>query len=329
MQLSKNEGAKMPAQRFHLMGFSLFFLLVPAATLPRAGQLAFPTAEGFGKYVVGGRGGKVYEVTNLKDGGPGSLRAAVSASGPRTVVFRVSGTIDLKSDLKIRNPYITIAGQTAPGDGICLKGYTFVIGSTQIIVRYIRVRLGPESSGAKAKDAIKSSGEVNHVILDHISASWSVDEVLSIYNNNHTTIQWCMITEALNSAGHEKNMDHGFGGIWGGKTPTVSSHHNLFAHNSSRNPRPQGSLDHRNNVIYNWKINSLYGGESHTSAISKLNVVANYYKPGPATPTGNLHHRIAQLNAGDWYITGNYVYGYPEITADTGRAGCREAREPN
>ena len=161
--------------------------------------LAFPTAEGYGKHTVGGRGGAVYEVTNLNDSGEGSLRAAVDAKGPRTVIFRVSGTIDLKSDIKIKNPNITIAGQTAPGDGICLRGYPLSIGADEVIIRYIRVRFGDESE--KDADAI-SSRCVKNLILDHVSASWSVDEVMSIYHCENVTVQWCMITESMFDSNH-------------------------------------------------------------------------------------------------------------------------------
>ena len=155
-------------------------------------QLAFPGAEGYGKYTVGGRGGKVYEVTNLNDAGEGSLRAAVGAKGPRTVVFRVSGTIDLKRNLDISNPYITIAGQTAPGDGITLKG-TLGVNANNVIIRYMRVRA--EGRG----DAISGRYKKN-IIIDHVSASWSSDEVLTIYHCENVTIQWSMATEACSGS---------------------------------------------------------------------------------------------------------------------------------
>lgn len=244
----------------------------------KGGVLAFPTAEGYGKYTIGGRGGKVYEVTNLNDSGEGSLRAAIEAKGPRTVVFRVSGTIDLKSALNIRNPYITIAGQTAPGDGICIKRYPLNISADEVIIRYIRIRLGDEST--RSDDAISARYRKN-IILDHISASWSIDETMSIYHCENVTIQWCMITESLSQSNHTKGS-HGFGGIWGSNYSTY--HHNLLAHHSSRNPRwasGGGFNDYRNNVLYNWGYNSSYGGEKHQVGNPKfsditVNFVNNY-----------------------------------------------------
>ena len=284
------------------------------------GVLAFPTAEGYGKYTIGGRGGKVYEVTNLNDSGEGSLRAAIEAKGPRTVVFRVSGTIDLKSALNIRNPYITIAGQTAPGDGICIKRYPLNISADEVIIRYIRIRLGDESK--RSDDAISARYRKN-IILDHISASWSVDETMSIYHCENVTIQWCMITESLSQSNHTKGS-HGFGGIWGSNYSTY--HHNLLAHHSSRNPRwasGGGFNDYRNNVLYNWGYNSCYGGfgtENETYNSAYFNVVANYYKPGPATEPGKVSYRIANPSIADqkgdklglWYIADNYIEGASE-----------------
>lgn len=286
-------------------------------------QLAFPTAEGYGKYTIGGRGGKVFEVTNLNDSGEGSLRAAVEAEGPRTVVFRVSGTIELQRALRIRHPYLTIAGQTAPGDGICLRGYPLSIDADEVIIRYLRVRLGDETG--TESDAISSRFHRN-IILDHVSASWSVDETMSIYHCENITVQWCMITESLFASTHVKGP-HGFGGIWGSNYSTY--HHNLIAHHSSRNPRfcgGAGYTDYRNNVIYNWGYNSCYGGGGNEKKdpryqFTEINMVGNYYKPGPATDPGQVSHRIANPSWSDgihglWYIADNYMEGDDAVTAD-------------
>lgn len=292
--------------------------------------IAFPTAEGYGKYTVGGRGGTVYEVTNLNDNGPGSLREGIEARGPRTIVFRVSGTIELESPLAIRNPYITIAGQTAPGDGICIKKYPLSINTNEVIIRYIRVRLGDEGG---EYDAISSRGTKN-IILDHVSASWSVDETMSIYNCKNVTIQWCMITESLFQSRHVKG-NHGFGGIWGSDNSTY--HHNLIADHASRNPRwasGGGRNDYRNNVIYNWGYNSSYGGEAYgdeNNTTFTINFVNNYYKPGPATGTGAMMYRIANPSNrddddfGQWYVNGNVVEGYDNISADNWAGGVQPA----
>jgi len=288
-------------------------------------QLAFPTAEGYGKYTVGGRGGVVYEVTNLNDSGQGSLRAAIEASGPRTVVFRVSGTITLNSPLRIKNPYITIAGQTAPGDGISIRRHPINIDADHVIIRYLRVRLGDESG--EDYDAI-SSRYCKHLIVDHVSASWSVDECVSIYHCDSITVQWCIISESMFNSNHVKGA-HGFGGIWGSNYGTY--HHNLLAHHSSRNPRMAsgcGNTDYRNNVIYNWGFESTYGAESQQRGNDKfnfanINVVANYYKPGPATLPGKMSHQIAapwsrngDSDYGKWYIADNVMVGSEEVTKD-------------
>lgn len=295
-------------------------------------QLAFPTAEGYGKYTKGGRGGIVYEVTNLNDSGEGSLRAGVEASEPRTVVFRVSGNIELESPIMIENPYITIAGQTAPGDGICIKNHQLSIDADQVIIRYIRVRLGDESG--KDYDAI-GSRFTRHIILDHISASWSVDECVSIYHCDSITVQWCIISESMSQSNHVKGT-HGFGGIWGSNYGTY--HHNLLAHHSSRNPRMAsgtGYTDYRNNVIYNWGYNSCYGGEAFQKGsekfnFSEINMVANYYKPGPATEPGKVSFRIANPSFrneiddfGKWYIANNVVEGNREVSADNWNGGVQ------
>ena len=280
---------------------------------------AFPGAEGAGAHTVGGRGGRVIQVTNLDDSGPGSLRAAVEAAGPRTVVFRVAGTIRLQSQLKIKEPYITIAGQTAPGGGIALRDYQLSIDADQVILRFLRVRLG--DTAGREMDAIGSRYHKN-IIIDHCSASWSVDECVSVYRSKDVTVQWCLISESLRESVHGKGA-HGFGGIWGGQR--VSYHHNLLAHHSSRNPRIAGGnpavqwVDLRNNVIYNWGYNSVYGGEGDV----RINLVNNVFKPGPATRE-KVRTRLANPYKDDegpqglerWWIADNLVVGAPDVTAD-------------
>jgi hypothetical protein len=265
--------------------------------------------------------GSVIEVTNLNDSGSGSLRAAVQASGARTVVFRVSGTIALNSRLEIDNDNITIAGQTAPGDGICIRNRQVTVKANNVIIRYLRFRLGDELG--VEEDALHGRYYQN-IIIDHCSASWSVDECVTFYDNTNLTIQWCLISESLHYSVHSKGA-HGYGGIWGGMG--ASFHHNMLAHHYSRNPRFNGSryhgvpeaeiVDHRNNVIYNWGGNSAYAGEE-----GNQNLIANYYKYGPASKAKN---RIVQpyLPYGSWYIDANYVYGYPEITADNWAGGVQ------
>jgi hypothetical protein len=281
-------------------------------------QIAFPGAEGYGKFATGGRGGKVYEVTTLNSSGPGSLGEAIGVSGPRTIVFRVSGTIE--GNFNIRNDNITIAGQTAPPDGICIKG-NLGVSANNVIIRYIRVRANP----AVETDAIGGRYHKN-IILDHVSASWSSDEVMSLYHNENITIQWCMITEACAKG----DTGHRFGGIWGNQYGTY--HHNLIADNDSRNPRWAsgcGFNDYRNNVLYNWGYQSSYGGEARQRGdrrnppieFSTINIVANYYKPGPATRNA-VRRRIAEPSArssndkGSWYVADNVVEGYPAVTAN-------------
>jgi pectate lyase len=302
-------------------------------TLPELGHLpSFPGAEGHGSKTRGGRGGKVIPVTNLNDSGPGSLRAAVEAEGPRIVVFRVSGTIDLKSKLRISNPYITIAGQTAPGDGIAIKRYPLSIDADEVILRYLRIRLGDETGNDE--DALSGRYRKN-IVIDHVSASWSIDETLSIYHCENVTVQWCLISESLYDSGHVKG-NHGFGGIWGSDYSTY--HHNLLAHHSSRNPRfasGAGYTDYRNNVIYNWGFNSAYGGENQQVGNPKfdfttINMVANYYKPGPATGSDAVRRRIVSPSSRDgandfgrWYVAENYMHGDPEVTADNWTGGVQ------
>ncbi|MBI2423546.1 MAG: pectate lyase [Candidatus Hydrogenedentes bacterium] len=282
---------------------------------------AFPGAEGFGKYTLGGRGGRVIEVTNLDDDGPGSLRAACEAEGPRVVVFRVSGTIPLESELEIEKPYITIAGQTAPGDGICLKNYQLGFETQDLIVRYLRVRPGDERG--KEQDAF--GGEGDHLMIDHCSVSWGVDETLSINKGSNFTVQWCMVTESLYHSLHKKG-NHGYGGLWGG--PGGSFHHNILAHHSSRNPRASGNeasglLDVRNNVIYNWGFNSAYGGE-----MWPRNWINNYYKYGPATDEEVRRRIFLQKDPrGKMYCDGNYIWEFPKVTQDNWGRGVDFAED--
>lgn len=290
-----------------------------------AQQLAFPGAEGFGKYTTGGRGGRVMVVTNLNDSGPGSLREAVESRGPRTVVFAVDGDIHLETPLRIKNDSITIAGQSAPGDGICLTDCALVVDASNAIVRYLRVRVGDKY--ASDTDGIGGGryGQKN-VILDHLSVSWSIDECLSIYKTENLTVQWCLVTHSLRNSKHTKGS-HGFGGIWGGLKATF--HHNLLANHSSRNPRFSSvegtrSVDHRNNVIYNWGFKSAYGGGRH----GEINIVGNYYKAGPGTKDPRRIFDVSDDGTGRYYIAGNCVEGHDDVTRDNrlGVGGKRPAQ---
>jgi pectate lyase len=277
---------------------------------------AFPGAEGFGSTTPGGRGGRVMFVTNLDDAGPGSFRAACDAVGPRVVVFRVSGLITLATPIVIKNPYITIAGQTAPGDGICLRNYTFVIATHDVVVRYLRSRLG-DLSGQEADSITLASGAEN-VILDHCSATWSIDEALSLAGNvSNVTVQWCLIAEGLNHSKHTKGA-HGYGSLSRANGP-VTWHHNLWAHNNSRNPRlgdnygrpPYPTFDVRNNVIYD------YGeiASGLTQGVLKVNYVANYIRPGPSSKAGTPI-RIGGPSDLSFYIRANVFEGNGALTAD-------------
>ena len=255
------------------------------------------------------------EVTTLDDSGPGSFRAACMAKGPRIVVFRLSGTIALESELKIENPFLTIAGQSAPGDGICIKNYQVNFDTQHLVVRYLRLRPGDE----KEKEQDGFAGEGDHIIIDHCSVSWGVDETLSITKSSNVTVQWCLVSESLTKSLHQKGA-HGYGGIWGG--PGGSFHHNILAHHSSRTPRASGNadsglLDCRNNLIYNWGFNSAYGGE-----MLPRNWINNYYKAGPAT-SDKVRHRIFQQQdpRGKMFASGNFVWGFPAISADNWNGG--------
>jgi len=294
--------------------------LLPGTSLHAAQPVrAFPTAEGFGAHAQGGRGGRVLFVTNLDDSGPGSLRAAIQAEGRRIVVFRTSGLIELKSGLRIRGPYITIAGQTAPGDGVCLKNFGFSVCTHDVIVRHLRFRPGDEPGPAyKAKgrdfapDAVSIGSPSRDVIFDHCSASWSIDECLSISGEGITnvTIQWCMITESLNDSFHPKGP-HGFGSLLR-TNGNVTFHHNIYAHHRSRSPRPgtygDGSilLDFRNNVIYDST------GYSAADPV-RMNYIANFIR----RPRGGVF-RVGGATT-QLYVHGNYLDGGGEANRDNWR----------
>ena len=305
--------------------------MVPLFATAQDDVPAFPGAEGFGRNVTGGRGGVVYHVTNLNDSGTGSLREALGKSSKRTIVFDVAGEIHLKSDLSISKGNVTIAGQTAPGDGITLCDYTVTVNADNVIMRFIRMRRGNAVDINDGADACWGRRHKN-IILDHCSFSWSIDEVASFYDNRNFTMQWCTIAESLTNAGHDKGA-HGYGGIWGGKG--ASFHHNLLAHLNNRVPRFNGAryewsgydtslygntmqaerVDFRNCVLYNWGTGGCYGGPGG----GYINMVNNYYKAGPGTKNKT---RVTQVsvsdasNGGDnpfpgyasrYYINGNYV----------------------
>lgn len=252
----------------------------------RPRHLAFPTAEGYGRFAIGGRGGRVIEVTNLDDSGPGSLRAAVEAEGPRTVVFNVSGLITLESKLVVKNPFLTIAGQTAPGRGVCIRKFNLgMMGANDVIIRHLRVRPGNLAGVTLDGMGMASS---DHCIIDHCSISWTQDEAFSSRGARNITLQRTLISEALNAAGHKKyppGTQHGYAASIGGNIG--SFHHNLLAHCAGRNwslaggidrvNRHIGALDLRNNVVFNWKSRATDGGAA------RVQFVNNYYKPGPAT----------------------------------------------
>ncbi len=297
---------------YHYLLLISCILLAVDGVMAQEKTPAFPGAEGFGRYVTGGRGGKVIHVTNLNNSGTGSLRWALNQTGTRTIVFDVSGTIHLTSALSVSNGNVTIAGQTAPGDGICVADYPFSIAANNVIVRYLRFRLGNNNvtlDGADGWDGLGAMDQKN-IIIDHCSVSWSIDECLSVYGCENTTVQWCLVTQSLKNAGHSKGA-HGYGGNWGGSG--ASFHHNLMAHHESREPRlgPRYTtqlderMDMRNNVFYNWGGNGCYGGEA-----MNVNIVNNYYKPGPRTMQISLtkRKRIASIGI----RTNSYIASYPD-----------------
>ncbi len=302
-----------------------------------AQQIAFPGAGGFGKYATGGRGGKVVAVTNFNDDGEGSFRNALEKfpGEPLTVIFKVSGIIELLTKIQIKRSNLTIAGQTAPGDGICLKNQSLILNGASskgnhgnIIIRFIRSRPGGTlKSGLYGFDM----ENCHDVIVDHCSFSWANEECAAMYDTKNTTVQWCIVSEGLYNAGHMKG-NRSYGGVWGGQY--ASYHHNLIAHLNNRAIRFNGArahdtialIDYRNNVIYNWgNTNAAYGGEVNiTGGVSQVNIVNNYYKPGPAAPAELkfVHASFQKENSkgtGQWFANGNIMGGDKSLTKKNNR----------
>lgn len=304
--------------------------------LPQASIPAFPGAYGGGMYSFGGRGGKVLVVNTLNDDGPGSFREACEAGGPRIVVFNIAGIIRLKDRLRIRAPYITIAGNTAPGDGVCIAGNTVELETHDVVIRYMRFRRG-ETDARDRNDSI-GGNPIGNVIIDHVSASWGLDENMSMYRHMYSppeggkdlklptvniTIQNSIFSEGLNT------YHHAFGSTIGGLNSTF--HHNLWACNTGRNPSVgmYGDFTFVNNVLYNYRHRTLDGGDHR----SFFNIINNYYKPGPGTPKAAVAYRILKPesersktvvdNFGRAYVAGNFVEGFPEISADNWKGGVQ------
>ncbi|MFD2163825.1 polysaccharide lyase family 1 protein [Paradesertivirga mongoliensis] len=304
--------------------------------LPQASIPAFPGAEGGGAFSFGGRGGKVYVVTSLADSGPGTLREAAEQGGARTIVFNVAGIIRLKSPLIIRAPYITIAGQTAPGDGVCVAGESIWINTHDVVIRYMRFRRG-ETNVGRRDDAI-GGNPIGNIMIDHVSASWGLDENMSMYRHMYNdstgkaeeklgtvnlTIQNSIFSEALDT------WNHAFGSTLGGENATFMR--NLWANNAGRNPSIgwNGLFNFANNVVFNWVHRSTDGGDYKAT----FNIINNYYKPGPLTPNTPLRYRILKPESGRSklpyvvfgraHVQGNIVEGNADVTADNWNGGIQ------
>lgn len=286
------------------------------------GLPVFPGAEGFGTQTTAGRGGKVIEVTSLADAGPGTLRSALDDPDPRIIVFRVAGTIELEESLPVNHPYVTVAGQTAPGDGICIKNAGLVITTHDVLIQHLRVRPGNEGAvEPDDNDAISilgQHGEVDgafNVVLDHLSASWGEDETVSTWYGAHDiTVSWSMISEALNRSRHRKET-HSAGLLIGDSSYRVSVHHTLLAHNDFRNPliSEGGTHDFVNNVIYNWGV--LPAEIADYDSNTFLNFVGNYFIPGPSTVSGPFEILFNEGNP-RIYVEGNLGPHRPDPTMD-------------
>ncbi len=308
--------------------------------LPQANIVAFPGAEGGGAYTFGGRGGKVYVVTSLADRGEGTLRWACEQGGARIIVFNVAGIIKLKSPIIIRAPYITIAGQTAPGDGVCIAGESVWINTHDVVVRYMRFRRG--ATDVARRDDGLGGNPVGNIMIDHVSASWGLDENMSIYRHVYDragakqekmatvniTIQNSIFSEALDT------YNHAFGSTIGGLNSTFAR--NLWANNIARNPSigMYGDFNFFNNVIFNWWNRSADGGDDR----SYFTFINNYYKPGPITPKGRpIEHRILKPEGsrqkgrhdiyGKVYASGNIVEGNDRVTKNNWDGGIQIGEE--
>jgi len=304
--------------------------------LPQAPIPAFPGAQGGGMYSFGGRGGKVYVVRNLNDRGPGSFREALEAGGPRMVVFNVAGIIRLKEKIRVRAPYITIDGSSAPGDGVCIAGDTVELETHDVIIRHMRFRRGSTWVGDR-NDSL-GGNPIGNIMIDHVSASWGLDENMSMYRHMYQpadggkelklptvniTIQNSIFSEALNT------YNHSFGSTIGGYNSTF--HHNLWACNTGRNPSVGMIYDFTfaNNVIFNWRHRTIDGGDHR----SFYNIINNYFKPGPATPDGPIRYRLLKPESrrarpfvddyGKAYVAGNVVEGNSRVTADNWDGGVQ------
>ena len=311
--------------------------------LPQSTRLAFPGAEGGGAHVFGGQGGKVYVVKSLADSGPGTLREALEQGGARIIVFNVAGIIKLQSPIIIRAPYVTIAGQTAPGDGICVAGESIWINTHDVVVRYLRFRRG--ATDVARRDDGLGGNPVGNIIIDHVSASWGLDENMSIYRHVYhnpetgkadklptvnVTIQNSIFSEGLDT------YNHAFGSTIGGLNSLFTR--NLWANNIARNPSVgmYGDFNFANNVVFNWWNRSADGGDNH----SEYNFVNNYYKPGPITPADQpIAYRILKPESGrdkdqknlfgKAYVAGNVVDGNPKVTQDNWAGGVQVEDQPD
>lgn len=308
--------------------------------LPQAEIPAFPGAQGGGMYSFGGRGGAVLVVSNLNDDGPGSFREACESAGPRIVLFNVAGIIRLKDRIRIRAPYITIAGNTAPGDGVCIAGNTVELETHDVIIRYMRFRRGETDAGDR-NDSI-GGNPIGNIMIDHVSASWGLDENMSMYRHMYTppgggpdqklptvniTIQNSIFSEALNI------YHHAFGSTIGGLNSTFVN--NLWACNTGRNPSVgmYGDFTFANNVVFNYRHRTVDGGDHR----SFYNIINNYFKPGPGTPREAIAYRLLKPeserskvvfdNFGKAYVEGNFVEGYPEVSEDNWKGGVQPSSQ--